>query len=258
MKSINEIDKILDSVYPQQINLKSFEKKPVLNPRIWIHNNLKKAIRKHLEIIAVNFVKDFEMPDCKIQDIVMVGSMAGYNWSKYSDIDLHIIIDFDSLSKYGSHDLLKKYFDMMKNDWNSKHDILIYGYPVEIYVQDTKEKNESNGVYSIKYGRWIKIPSSKNVTIDRELIKKQASQYINIIDKIEELSKQNLTKRQCSILKREIKRIHDEIVNDRRSSLKKSGEFSAQNIIFKVLRRSGHLAKIRDIKNNLYNRINSL
>ena len=258
IQSLNELDEIFDSVYPNQINLKSFNKKKTLCPRIWQHGDLKRIIRKHLEVIAKNFIKDLEMEDIEIYDIVLVGSIAGYNWSKYSDIDLHIIIDFSSLSNHGDKETLKKFFDLKKNDWNQKHNILIYGYPVEIYIQDTDEVNQSNGIYSVKYAKWVKIPTSDGGEMDKELIKRQASQYINIIDKIEELSNLNLNKRQCSILKNEIKKIHDEIVNGRRQTLPKEGEFGSANIVFKVLRRSGHLQKMKEIKTRLFDKINSL
>ena len=153
---------------------------------------------------------------------------------------------------------MKKFFDLKKNDWNQKHNILIYGYPVEIYIQDIDEVNQSNGIYSIKYAKWVKIPTSDGGEMDKELIKRQASQYINIIDKIEELSNLNLNKRQCSILKNEIKKIHDEIVKGRRETLPKEGEFGSANIVFKVLRRSGHLQKMKEIKTRLFDKINSL
>lgn len=256
--SLNEFDKLFDSVYPQQINLKSFDKKKELCPEIWKDNDLKKIIKKHLKSIAENFIDDLEMPDFKIKDIMFVGSMAGYNWSKYADIDLHILTDFSSLKKHGDKETLKKLFDLKKNDWNAKHHILIYGYPIEIYIQDTEESNASDGVYSIKYGKWVKIPHFSNEHIDRELVKKQASQYINIIDRIEELSNKSISKKQCAHLKDEIEKLHDEIVSGRRSGIASEGEYSAQNIIFKVLRRSGHLEKIRDIKTKLFDKIQSL
>ena len=78
------------------------------------------------------------------------------------------------------------------------------------------------------------------------------------IDKIEELSNLNLNKRQCSLLKNEIKKIHDEIVNGRRQTLPKEGEYGSANIVFKVLRRSGHLQKMKEIKTRLFDKINSL
>ena len=147
--SLNEVDAILDSVYPSQINLKSFDKKQDLNRKIWgSDNKLKKVIRKHLVAIANDFMDDFDM-GIKIDDIVFVGSLAGYNWSKYSDVDLHIMVDFSKLSEYGNPETLKKLFDMKKNDWNKQHDVLIYGYPVEIYVQEKNEEIASNGINTL-------------------------------------------------------------------------------------------------------------
>lgn len=256
--TLNEVDAILDSVYPSQINLKSFEKKDDLNRKIWASDNkLKKVIRKHLASIAKDFIDELEM-GIKIDDIVFVGSLAGYNWSKYSDVDLHIMVDFDTLSEYGNPDTLKKLFDMKKNEWNRKHEVLIYGYPVEIYVQEKHEENASNGIYSVKYDKWIKIPSSDNYELNKELIKTQASQYINIIDKIEELTNRLLTKRQCKILWEESDKLNDEIIQGRRNAIAEEGEYAPGNIVFKVLRRCGYIGKLKDIKTYLFDKINTI
>ena len=186
---INEFDQIFDEYYPEQINLKSFEEKDGLCPRIWDDEcRLKKLIRIRLWQIAKDFIDNIDDMDIHIEDVVLVGSIAGYNWSKYSDIDLHIMVDFDSLSEYGGRIVLKQNFDAKKNAWNEKHNILIYGYPVELYVQDVNETNGTDGMYSIKYGRWIKIPKGGNRLWDKQLIKTQSAQYLNQIDKFAEMA----------------------------------------------------------------------
>ena len=103
---------LFEEIYPSQINLKSFEEKETLNPRIWAADGtLKKVIRKRLYEIAKDFIDDIDDMDIHIEDVVIVGSIAGYNWSKYSDIDTHIVLDYNSLKEYGSKQLLQKNFD---------------------------------------------------------------------------------------------------------------------------------------------------
>lgn len=191
---------------------------------------------------------------------MLVGSITGFNWSKFSDIDLHIILDFDKLSeKHGSKEALKLLFNHERFNFNRKHkDLYIYGYPVELYVQDISEENISAGVYSVLHGRWIKIPVSSSVTLDRELIKVKSSQFINIIDKYEEISKRNLKKEQYILLKYRLDTLFDEIVQGRKTSLAKDGEYAADNIVFKVLRRSGHLGKLNDLRTYVFDRIHSV
>lgn len=260
MAYLTEIDLIIDSVYPEQINLKSFETKDILNPKIWNDNDLKKPIRQRLYNIATEFIDNIELPGITIADIVLVGSIAGFNWSKFSDIDLHIIIDMEKLAKkYGSTDVIKKLFDDERNLFNKKHnDIYIYGYPVELYVQDISEENASNGIYSIMTGRWIKIPSSGNVLTNKNLIKKKAAQFINIIEKYADISHRRLSESQLLLLKTRLDKIHDEIIMGRRSSLATDGEYATDNIVFKVLRRSGHLGMLNDARTLVYDKINSI
>lgn len=260
MKFLKEFNEIFDSVYPSQINLKSFENKDILNPKIWTDNELKPLIRKQLKTIAVDFINNTEIKGVTIHDIVLVGSITGFNWSKFSDIDLHIILDFDKLSKkYGDKETLKKLFDRERQAFNNKHNNLyIYGYPVEMYVQDINEENVSNGIYSIMQNRWIKIPEGGNTLTNRDLIKTKSAQFINIIDKYEEITKRNLSKNQLIILQYRLESLFDEIIQGRRTSLAEEGELAPDNIVFKVLRRSGHLGKLNDMKTLVYDRINSV
>ena len=119
-------------IYPEQINLKSFNYKKQLNPKIWEKNKIKKNVRKRLIKIAKEFVKSTDIDFIPV-DIVIVGSIASFNWSKYSDIDLHLVIDFSKINK--NVDLVRNFFILKKNDWNSKHENLtIYNFPVETYV----------------------------------------------------------------------------------------------------------------------------
>ena len=255
---LNEFEEIFDSVYPQQINLKSFERKKTLCPAIWSDDELKQKVRRQLLRIADDFISGFDEFNLVPVDIVVVGSIAGFNWSSYSDIDLHIIVDMSKLSKYGTKEVLKSLFDNKKNIWNDKHEIEIYGYEIEMYVQDVNEENASDGVYSVKYDRWVKIPKVKDAYLNRSLIKKQSSQYINIIEKLDELGNKKLNASQFETLYNIACMFNDEIMTGRRGGLTSEGENSAGNIVFKVLRRSGHLGKLKELKVKFFDKMSSL
>lgn len=129
---LNEITKLVDKIYPEQINLKSFNYKKQLNPKIWEKNKIKKNVRKRLIKIAKEFVKSTDIDFIPV-DILIVGSIASFNWSKYSDIDLHIITDFKAIND--NTELVKNYLYSKKCEWNTEHkDLKIYGYDVEVYA----------------------------------------------------------------------------------------------------------------------------
>ena len=243
-------------ITPDNINLKSFDIKNELTPKIWVNNKLKENVRKRLLKIAQEFL-DTTGIDFIPVDIVLVGSITGFNWSKYSDIDLHIIADFSKLND--DVELIKNYFMAKKCLWNDKHkDLTIYDYDVELYVQDVNEENASNGVYSIKYNQWVKIPKFAHASLKRNIIKQLSSFYINKInyynDKFDELT----SDRSFLLLESKVNYLYDLIVKGRKSSLAKEGEQAAGNIIFKVLRRSGHLGMLNDLKRKLFDKINSI
>jgi hypothetical protein len=259
MEPLTEFNQIFDQVYPEQINLKSFNKKDTLCPSIWKDGDLKKFVRRHLYALAKEFMEGLDdNMNIPIRDVLLVGSIAGFNWSKYSDVDLHVTVNFDELSKYGTRETLQSLFDMKKADWNANHDIYVYGYPVEMYIQGDDTKNESDGIYSVKYGKWIKVPSGGSPIMHKQLIKNQAARYINIIDKLVDAADVARSVRQCQALYDELDMIADEVYAGRKSGLAEEGESAAGNIVFKVLRRTGHMDLIKQTKRLLYDKMRQI
>lgn len=253
-----QVDEIFDSVIPSQINLKSFNTKDTLNPKIWENGKLNPAFRKQLLKIAQKFIESvkFKLP---VVDIIMVGSSTSYNWSKYSDIDLHVLVDFSKIDVITDEEVLKDYFTCKKNDWNNKHtELRIASYPVEVYIQSDTEQNASDGVYSIRNDYWIKQPVTTTLELDAPLIKNHAANLINRIEQFETAFEECTSKRKLKILGMLSEQLFDLITQGRKDGLNKNGESSPENIIFKVLRRSGHLGRLKDLKLKIYDRLETI
>jgi len=220
----------------QMVNVKEKHRiyNSILDPEIWDENKtIKQDVLESLLKIANTFYKETEL-NAPIEDILFLGSAAGYNWTPSSDIDLHILIDFNKIDE--NNELVKKYVDKLKSNWNSTHDIKIGKNPVELYIQDVSEENKSQAVYSILNNEWIKTPSYSEPVIDKENIKKKYKEYTSIIKDIESTS--DLEK-----LKIMLKKVYDM----RQSGLEKNGEYSTENIVFKLLRKTGYIDLIRNM-----------
>jgi hypothetical protein len=261
------------------INLKSFDLHDELNDKLWDkEQNLKPGIREQLMQIAQDFYDTLDIseisedgdPDERpdptfqkyIKDVFLVGSLASFNYSSYADVDLHLLMDEEKLVGKNklALNILKKYFTECKNDWNLKHsDLTIEGYDCELYVQDMKEENASNGVYSLFNDEWVKSPEALDTkNFDKSWIEKKALDYIEQIDSLEEVIQTNSDLELVQKAKDELKKIKDKIVQGRRDSLAAGqGEMNKYNILFKILRRSGHIAKINDLTVKAYDMINS-
>ena len=78
-----------------------------LNTNIWTEDQkLKPDISEKLLRIAKDFYEKLELP-VTILDITFTGSLANYNWTKLSDIDLHILIDYNEVNE--DRDLVSNY-----------------------------------------------------------------------------------------------------------------------------------------------------
>lgn len=250
---LEELRSVSELVKPEEINLSSFAMRDTLNPKIWkSEDKINPQVRKKLLNIADDFVEFLDIPWVEIKDVTLTGSLANYNWSKYSDIDLHIIINFEDVDD--NKELVKDYLDSKSKIWNDTHNILIHSFEVEIYVQDEKEAHYSTGVYSLENNKWITKPNKTKPQLDKDLIKRKASELMTKIDDIIEMSENG----QYEKVLNEYNKLWEKIKKMRKTGLEREGEFSYENMVFKVLRRSGYVEKFMEIKTKAYDILHSM
>ena len=213
-----------------------------LNQNIWKGETLKKEVKETLDRVAEEFIKFLKI-DVKPLDIRIVGSSANYNYTDHSDIDLHILVDFSKIK--GEDTFVKEYFDAKKYIWNTEHDIMIYGHEIECYVQGVGEKNVSAAIYSLKNSNWVKKPKKETHKIDTSAVRYKAKDFAEQI----ELAKGDLES---------LTGLKDKLKKMRRSGLDTIGEYSVENLVFKVLRNSGKIKKMLDYDIILFDKALSL
>ena len=248
-------------VEPHEVDLSTFKKQSELNKQIWKNNKtIDSRVRLQLLDIADDFFDSLEVSFVEPIDIILRGSICNYNWSTASDIDLHIVLDFNEIGKY--KDLIKDYFDTKKNEWNKNHKGLeIFGFPVELYVEDINEYNVSNGVYSLEKNKWIKEPNKnevKSIEPESEEIQELAAQLMTCIDDLIGEFHQSELDTQFEEIQDTLEYIWSFIKAMRKQSLNNEGEYSKGNIIYKILRRNGYLEEILQLRNDIYNKLNSI
>ena len=198
-------------------------------------------VRKALERIAVEFVDDLG-EDVFVEDVYLMGSLANFNWSEYSDFDLHVIVDFEKYEN--QEDLYKELFDLKKKLFNDKHNIKIFGYDVEVYAQGISDESHSDGVYSVMNNEWIHKPKRTSKDLDMSVLKTKIKSWTDKIDDaIEDAKSEGNVET--------LKKLKDKLKDYRQSGLDKDGEFSYENLVFKYLRRSGHIGKLFDEKTKI-------
>lgn len=229
-----------------------------LNEKIWnldtMGPEIKPNIRINLLKIANDFMESIKIKNLKIYDVVITGSMANYNWHSKSDIDLHIIFD---LSKFKKHkEFIKQFLLSKKTIWNNKHDISIGGHNVEIYPEDKDEDHHSTGIYSLAKNKWLIKPEKGIVVADKEYIRKKYHDKVNQIFYIIEKYEKDDSKYVETL--KEMEEFLTEIREDRKSGLSINGEYAVENLVYKMLRNNGHLQRLYDLKNEIYDKSVSL
>lgn len=244
------IDKFFEYVTQKDFEpIKSFYLQNTLNPKIWHNFKIDDEIRESLLKIANDYVEHLELEDTEIDDIMLTGSNSNYNWSEYSDFDLHIIFDFEKINEDTT--LVKKYLQTASKLWNEEHDLLIKGYEVEVYAQDINEPHVSSGEFSLLNNKWIKKPSKEDFEPDEELIKRKAGVLMDRIDDLEIDFKYHFNYKDLS---EKVKKLWKKIKGNRQKGLYKEGEFSIENLVFKLMRRNGYIGKLISLKSKIYDK----
>lgn len=233
--------------------VKSFKTKDTLSNEIFekveggfkMHND----VREKLLEISDNFIDTLGV-EFFIHDVVLTGSLSNYNWSNFSDVDLHIIIDFDEIVDGDSDSesfktIFKEFFDAKERVFNEKYNLKIKGYDVEIYVQDINQAHVSSGVYSVLNDEWIVSPEKTNPKIDDNKILGKSEEYIKKIDDLISKFESN------DDVTNETSNLYKKIKTFRQSGLESGGEYSYENLTFKLLRRNGYIGKLLKLKTDI-------
>ena len=264
--NIDKLNQYVESVdiekykLSESLDLSSFETKDKLNPNFWKDEKLDSRIRLKLLDIADDFTDFLNIDWVEPEDITMTGSLANYNWSvEFSDIDLHIIIDFKKV--YKRTEFVSEYFKSKKELWNKEHQgIKIFGFPVEIYVQDKNEQHSSTGIYSLEKNKWLQKPEKKSPTeTNLKKAEKQAEKWIDKIDNLIGDYNINSTESKKEKLMNNLDNIFSNIKKERKKGFNSGGdEMNQNNLAFKILRRNGYIDKINNKKTEIYNDLMSI
>jgi hypothetical protein len=215
----------------------------VLNPKIWDHNKLKPQVQGALLRIAEDFKKFVDIP-FKVMDIVIAGGNANYNYTSKSDIDLHLIADYDSIQCDRE---VAELFDTKRLLYKRDFDVEIFGIPVELYVEDHREPAISSS-YSVLRSHWIKEPSKDMPQYDEEAVRRLTARWTEVLQTAAKTGDLQVCRKTVQLLRK-----------FRQMGLQSpEGEFSTANLVYKSLRNADVVKSITTLIDRLHDQQLSL
>jgi len=203
-----------------------------LNPKIWTDKKLDPEIATNLIKIGKEWAKFADIPEKFIKDYIIVGGNANFNYTKYSDIDLHLVVD---KSKIGCDGCLDDFLRAKKQLWALTHNITIKGHPVELYAQDIDEIVGSKGQYSLNQKKWTQEPTPYKMNRKDPEVVKKVKDFIYQIDSLINAKSDD---------KVVFQNLKDKIGTMRKAAIQKAGEYAPENLVFKELRNRGYVEKV--------------
>ena len=213
-----------------------FEQHNELNPLLWQGEELRPEVKMALLKIAKDFVEYVEVP-FEVKDLVLTGSQLGYYYTKHSDLDLHIIVDFNTVDCDRE---AAELFDTKRLLYKKQYDISIRGVPVEVYIEDSNFPAVS-ATYSLGDGGWRVKPDNQPQEIDTEEIIRMSKIWSTVIGKAIESNDLETGRKVLKMLR-----------NYRKLGLKHSGEYGIENLVYKTLRNSKIIEKLMKLIGDLH------
>jgi hypothetical protein len=208
-----------------------------LNPAIWQDERIDAEVKKHLLKIAEEWRKFANIPTAAVKDIILTGGNANFNYTKFSDLDVHLLVDKSKIAECDKA-ILDDYLKDKKYLWSLNHDIKVLGFPVELYAQDLGEKTSMDqGVFSLKNNAWVKKPVKEKVNLQDPALARKVRHLKDMIDFFIDSKSTDVAKMDA---------FKERLRTMRGTAVQKGGEFSLENLAFKELRNQGYLDKFSD------------
>lgn len=221
--------------YNESLTKATLEYHRVLNPKFWDGKELDSQVRTKLLQIARVWAKFANIDNNNIVDIILTGGNANYNYTRQSDLDVHLVIDYEKVSCEG--ELVMDYFMAKKALWAANHsNVKVLGYPVELFAEDKRAKHpQGQGVFSLLKNKWIQEPKFTKMNFSKNTL---------LLQKVEFYMKQIDTMVKSKNSVEAANELKDKIRSMRGASIQAGGEFSFENLVFKELRNRGYLDKL--------------
>ena len=222
-----------------------------LHPSFWDGEVFADDIRMAILKIVADFLKEDEnISEDIIEDIQLTGSLANYNYSEKSDLDVHILLDFADIND--DEDLVKRALDGKRFIWNLKHNIKLNGHEVELYFQDIHEPHTASGLFSLQDNKWIKKPVHDKPEVDHRDVIRKSEEFKKEIRSLKNIISELGDEKELQLVNKRAKSLKQRIMKMRKEGLSSKGEFSVENLAFKNLRDNDYIAKLNDIIINSY------
>ena len=211
-----------------------------LNPKLWTDGKLDPEVWQSLNKISKEWSDFANIPKSAIRDVIITGGNANYNYTKLSDIDLHLVVDKKGIKCQG---LIDDYLQSKKQLWALTHDITVKGQPVELYAQDFRDPfREGQGIYSLKSNKWLQEPTKYVINRSHPEVVRKTKEWMNIIDELIDSKSDDVQM---------FKKLKTRLKGMRAGAIEKGGESAPENLVFKELRNRGYLDKLSKYTRNL-------
>lgn len=197
------------------------------NQKLWDGEELRSEVREKLLYVAKRFLQ-FLNVRLDIQDIIFKGSNANFNYTKASDIDVHLVA---RIPDKATQDII----EARRLVWKQKYHPEIKGYDIELGVDEPGKPHSSSAVFSLSRNEWVSKPVHSRPEIDHKAVSKLTKRWVAEIQAA--IKTGDVT---------EMRKVKNRLITVRNNALDATpgAEYKIENLAYKRVRDMGYIEDI--------------
>lgn len=141
-----------------------------LNPEIWQNNEIKPSLKSKIINHITNWLQTNNITNA-LESINILGSNAGYQYSKDSDLDINIVLNIPD-------NTLKELIEHIPEPIQTS-------FPINFYIANKYKKEwewETNGVYDLLKNKWNKSPEQPTQQDNLKIVSEVSRMFVSGLD----------------------------------------------------------------------------
>lgn len=247
--------------YTNFISINESEENDSLNKSLWDKDKngnwiLDKRAKRKIVSLAKQFYSEFKklLKQRDIYDIQITGSMSNFNYSPDSEIDVHVLVNFDDIDKGNLSDI-KKEVESICFEWDLNNNPKFKGHDIDLFVQDKRDPHEYSALYSVMDDKWIKHPNQEEIEIDDRDVDKKYDSIIFSIERLDTLIKEGTDNDRIKRMYKKGLELKTRIQKMKRVYDTKNGSSTIEGMVYKKLKNSGYIEKLIEILSYAYEKV---
>lgn len=222
----------------------SMQRHDALESTYWDGDKMRPEVQASLKKTGLQYFGRLEqkLPCVKLKDILFTGSLSNYNYTSFSDVDLHLTVD---IADCKCKALVSEYITLMNYYHHETEEEVFLRRPMQVTVIMANQDKGQDSRYSVLQAKWVVMPEpGRKVPYSKQALSDYVMAYHEQIRELKALFHTDPKAFDCE----RAQSLFSKLKQERAAGLKGArGYDSIENTAYRVIRSVGDLSTLYDL-----------